>query len=166
MLRKFPRMSGYGYTYSSKAIRVEDATPFIWSQRWLLQTIPWIFSLGGTAGTRAPHIWVQHDGRRISTLDLFGTAFVLLAGAEGDKWCEAASKVADATGLDLLAYSAGSAGDLVCATGSWESAAWVSPSGALLVRPDGFVAWRAWKQPRDIQRKITQALMQALCREG
>src|SRR5262249_23219200 len=37
-------------------------------------------------GNRAPHLWVARDGRRISTLDLFDTSFVLLAGRRGGEW--------------------------------------------------------------------------------
>ena len=101
----------------------------------------------------------------MSTLDLFGTGFVLLAGVDGDGWCEAASKVASSVGVDLVAYYAGPAGDLVCSKGEWESSAWISTRGALLVRPDGFIAWRAWDQPLNLQQKLTEVLMQALCRE-
>ena len=37
----------------------------------------------GRPGTRAPHLWVEHDRRRMSTLDLFGRSFVLLAAPQG-----------------------------------------------------------------------------------
>ena len=39
----------------------------------------------GMPGTRAPHLWIERDGRRISTLDLFGTAFVVLASPRGQR---------------------------------------------------------------------------------
>ncbi len=42
-------------------------------------------------GTRAPHVWLDRDGERISTLDLFGRGFVLLAGPEGGAWHERAA---------------------------------------------------------------------------
>ncbi len=89
----------------------------------------------GMPGTRAPHLWIERGGRRVSTLDLFGTAFVVLAGPQGRAWLDAASSLglthhhivvpefADAYGLD--------------------------PSGASLVRPDGFVAGRLMGADRD-----------------
>jgi 2-polyprenyl-6-methoxyphenol hydroxylase-like FAD-dependent oxidoreductase len=40
-------------------------------------------------GSRAPHLWVELVGRRMSTLDLFGRRFVLLAAPNGADWCEA-----------------------------------------------------------------------------
>ncbi|HET6319740.1 MAG TPA: monooxygenase, partial [Chloroflexota bacterium] len=42
-------------------------------------------------GSRAPHVWLTRDGRRISSLDLFGTSFVLLAGPDGAAWFSNAS---------------------------------------------------------------------------
>ena len=165
LIRRLPRVAGYGYSYTSQAISTEDTTPFFWRQRWLLQTVSWILSLCGTAGTRAPHIWVQHHGHRISTLDLFGKSFVLLAGADGGRWCQVASKVASSVGVDLVAYRVGPASDLVSSKGKWESSAWISAKGALLIRPDGFIVWRAWEQPLDLQQKLTEILMRALCRE-
>ena len=77
-------------------------------------------------GTRAPHVWLERDGERISTLDLFGREFVLLAGPEGAAWCDAAED------LPVTAHS----DDIANAYG-------ISPTGAVLVRPDGYVAWRA-----------------------
>ncbi len=44
----------------------------------------------GRPGTRAPHMYLQRDGRQISTLDLFDRNFTLLAGPEGNAWCESA----------------------------------------------------------------------------
>jgi putative polyketide hydroxylase len=164
VISRLPKLVGYGYSYTSQAINTEDTTPFIWRQRWLLQTLPWLFSLCGTAGTRTPHIWVQHKGQRISTLDLLGKGFVLLAGADGDEWCEIALRVSSSVGVDLVAYRAGPGGDLVSPKGKWESSAWISSNGALLIRPDGFIAWRSWGQPLDLQEKLTEVLMQALCR--
>src|SRR5581483_1524466 len=34
---------------------------------------------GGRPGSRAPHVWLERDGRRISMLDLYGRGWVLLA---------------------------------------------------------------------------------------
>ena len=128
------------------------------------QTVPWIFSLDGTPGTRAPHIWVEYAGKRTSTLDLFGKNFVLIAGMEGDKWCEAAKKVAASVFVELVAYRAGPEGELLCPKGTWESLAGILGTGALLIRPDGFVAWRSWKQPVNVREKLEMMLLQALCR--
>lgn len=163
VIKRLPRLFGYGYSYTSKAINTEDTTPWIWSQRWLTQFVPWFFSVCGAAGTRVPHLMVQQNGLRISTVDLCAKNFVLVAGADGGAWCKTAPKVASSLGVDLEVYQVGPTGGLICQKGNWESLAGISSRGALLVRPDGFVAWRTWGQPQDLQAKLTSILTQALC---
>ena len=80
----------------------------------------------GKPGTRAPHIWLSQDR---STLDLFGSKFVLLTGANGDAWIAAALR------LPMDVHRIGH----VEFPGSYG----ITDSGAVLVRPDGFVGWRA-----------------------
>jgi 2-polyprenyl-6-methoxyphenol hydroxylase-like FAD-dependent oxidoreductase len=85
----------------------------------------------GRPGTRAPHLYVELGGEKISTLDLFGRNFVLLAGPEGQAWRDAAeeSKIAmDVHRIEEPAFA---------------DAYGITASGAVLVRPDGFVAWRS-----------------------
>jgi len=88
-------------------------------------------------GTRAPHVWLERDGRRISTVDLLGERFILLCGPQSERWLE--PPVA-ATGLDVVPVGAGAIGDPDYA---FLRAYAITPSGAVLVRPDGIVAWRA-----------------------
>jgi 2-polyprenyl-6-methoxyphenol hydroxylase-like FAD-dependent oxidoreductase len=96
-------------------------------------------------GTRAPHVWLERDGRRISTLDLFGRDFVLLAGPEGSAWEGAAE------GLPLTAHG----DDIADAYG-------ISPTGAVLVRPDGYVAWRAHDDSGASKETLTRTLSSVL----
>jgi putative polyketide hydroxylase len=82
---------------------------------------------------------------RISTLDLYERVPVLLCG-EGSVWVEAARHAAArlSVPLDVYALGHGPAADLVPEEGvDWAEAHGAGPGGALLVRPDGFVAWRA-----------------------
>ena len=161
--RRMPLLSGHGYCYTSKAICVEDTSP-LGGLTWRPWTLPsLLLSIDGRPGSRAPHIWVEHEGKRISTLDLCGKSFVLLAGAEGAPWLEAAKKVSSALDIDIAAYTAGPEGDLVTLKGAFESAAGISSRGAILVRPDDFVVWRQRRQPSDHQAKLEQAMRQALC---
>src|SRR5262249_58354407 len=44
----------------------------------------------GRPGARAPHVFLDRGGTRLSTLDLFGRNFVLLAGPAGGAWRDAA----------------------------------------------------------------------------
>ena len=117
----------------------------------------------GRPGSRAPHLWVERAGGRLSTLDLFGRAFVLLAGPDGAAWREAARRAASRfPGLELDAYRIGGA-DLSDPDGRFCAAYGVTPAGASLVRPDGFVAWRAAAE-RDPAAALADALGTVLAR--
>jgi 2-polyprenyl-6-methoxyphenol hydroxylase-like FAD-dependent oxidoreductase len=113
-------------------------------------------------GSRAPHLWLQRDGRRRSTLDLFGRDFVLLAGPDGGPWCDAAPEAA-APGVRLAAYRVGGA-ELAVPDDSFTEAYGISRTGAVLVRPDGFVAWRARAASNRPAESLTAALRRALMR--
>ena len=91
-------------------------------------------------GARAPHVWLRRGATTISTLDLFGSRFVLLAGPNGQAWCEATSTLADR--CPLSAYRVGHDGDLDDPDGEWQATYGIEADGAVLVRPDGHVAWR------------------------
>jgi 2-polyprenyl-6-methoxyphenol hydroxylase-like FAD-dependent oxidoreductase len=94
-----------------------------------------------TPGARAPHVWLGHPDARLSTLDLFGSAFTLLAGPGGDAWCTAAAEVEREIGVAVDRYRIGEPGlrDL----GGFTEAYGLGEDGAVLVRPDGHVAWRS-----------------------
>jgi putative polyketide hydroxylase len=112
----------------------------------------------GRPGARAPHLFVERDGKRISTLDLFGRNFVLLAAPDGAAWCEAGRiEAARLSGLQLDIYRVGSA-DLADPENRFCSTYGLSATGACLVRPDGFVGWRAKAIERDPSASLTKAL--------
>ena len=110
-----------GYCYRSAAVVSEGDGPAHENPR----------ESKGRPGTRAPHLFLPAAGGTISTLDLFGRNFVLLAGPEGQAWCECAQQLK--AELDIHRMDAG----------AFPDAYGITPSGAVLVRPDGFVAWRA-----------------------
>ncbi len=94
-------------------------------------------------GGRAPHLWVQRDGKRMSTLDAFGAGFVLLAGSDGAVWRAAAEGAAGPRRVPIAVHTVGEAADLEAPAGRFEALCGIEPDGAVLVRPDGFVGWRA-----------------------
>ncbi|MEV6651943.1 FAD-dependent monooxygenase [Streptomyces sp. NPDC051219] len=115
-----------------------------------LPVVPERMELTGAPGTRAPHMWLLHRGERKSTLDLYERSFVLLTGSAGAGWHSAAQRVADRMSVRLDAYrvGAGPDADLTPETGNANGADWAevhgtTDEGAVLVRPDGFVAWRS-----------------------
>lgn len=115
----------------------------------------------GKPGSRAPHLWVESGGTRVSTLDLFGSSFVLLAGPDGAAWCDAARNAASRiNGLKVAAYCIG--GDLRDPDGSFAAAYGLTSSGAVLVRPDGYVAWRMESLARNAEDVVTRALQNVL----
>ncbi|MEJ3750558.1 FAD-dependent monooxygenase [Actinomycetes bacterium KLBMP 9797] len=121
-----------GYRYRSGAIRAAGAPgPMFTDPR----------ELTGEPGTRAPHVVLRRNGAAISTLDLFGTRPVLLAGADGEPWCAAAERAAATLDIPLRVHRVG--GDLIDTAHAWHAAYGVEPAGAVLVRPDGFVCWRS-----------------------
>ncbi|MFD8291782.1 FAD-dependent oxidoreductase [Streptomyces lavendulae] len=128
--------------------------------------IPETMRLTGEVGTRAPHMWLTRAGERISLLDLYERSFVLLGGA-GTPWREAAREVARQTGVRLDAYAIGSGpdADLVQPDGAdWAELHALAADGAVLVRPDGFVAWRSEGAVADPRAVLTDALTRLLRR--
>ncbi len=97
-------------------------------------------------GARAPHVWLRRDGALLSSIDLFGKGFVLLTGRGGRAWLQAAAHRAGAFGPRFAAFSIG-AGPLEDPEGQWQRAYGVEEDGAVLVRPDGYVAWRSAAMP-------------------
>jgi hypothetical protein len=118
--------------------------------------------LDGAPGSRIPHVWLERDGRRLSTLDLVGSRFTLLTGVGGDSWIRAARDVADRLGTDLAAHQIAPGAKVIDPQGRWPRPAGLADDGALLVRPDGFVAWQAptmTDQPiADLAHALTQVL--------
>lgn len=98
--------------------------------------------LSGRPGTRVPHLWLRRGAERISTVDLCARGFHLLAGPEGGKWVLAARAAAVRRALPLTAGLLGT--DLLTdGDGDPAKALGLCPDEAVLIRPDGFVAWRA-----------------------
>jgi hypothetical protein len=81
--------------------------------------------------------------RTETTLDWFDHELVMVTGTEGNAWLEAGADVARRLGIPLglkqWPASQEAAVEIGCGMG---------PRGAVLVRPDGHVAWRmAWCPP-------------------
>lgn len=89
-------------------------------------------------GYRAPHCWVVVDGRRVSTLDLFEKRFCVLLGRKADEntWWEAMPVYKNCP-VDIYRLGDNIEGDDERFDKYYE----LGDTGAVLVRPDGFVAW-------------------------
>jgi putative polyketide hydroxylase len=122
----------------------------------------------GQPGTHAPHLVLEREGKPISTRDLFGSHFVLLVGPQGQNWKDAARSTQGALHLPLDSYQiGGEAADLLDARNTFCDAYGIVATGAVLVRPDGFIGWRsrvAGEQEQDAEQALTQALSTLLSR--
>ncbi len=118
----------------------------------------------GALGVRAPHLPLERGGEQISTYDVVGTGFVLLAGSDGQAWCAAASDAAKSLGLSLAAYRVGTDGDLVDPGGAFQAAFGIGAGGAVLVRPDAVLAWHSVDAVDDPTAALTDALTRLLSR--
>jgi putative polyketide hydroxylase len=100
-------------------------------------------------------------GEPISTIDFFNGRWVLVAGPAGGAWVEAAGKLAAATDFSLQCYRLGADSDLHDTENRWVSAYGVHESGAVLIRPDNFIAWREKEllgKPESTLRDVLQKL--------
>lgn len=97
-------------------------------------------------GSRVPHVWLNKavPTTPTSTIDIVGHGkFVLFTGAGGEAWKEAVSKISAELQLPIEAHSIGFRQEWEDFYFDWERLRGVEESGAVLVRPDRFVAWRA-----------------------
>ncbi|WP_326816465.1 FAD-dependent monooxygenase [Streptomyces sp. NBC_01762] len=128
--------------------------------------VPRGLQLTGDPGSRAPHLWVRQSGERKSTLDLYERSFVLLCDGSDVAWRRAAVRVADRLSVRLDAFGIGSGSDLEPENGAdWAEAHGTTAEGAVLVRPDGFVAWRSAGSVPDPEATLHEVLATLLSRD-
>jgi 2-polyprenyl-6-methoxyphenol hydroxylase-like FAD-dependent oxidoreductase len=124
-----------GYRYVDSPIVVPDATPEPPDDPAQLTPSSW-------PGMRAPHAWLR-DGR--STLDLFGTDFVMVRFANDVHAEERLRVAADRQKLPLQIVGLDEP-----AIASLYEKRWV------LVRPDGHVAWRGDELPAELDAMVAR----------
>ncbi len=150
-----------GARYDSAAI-VDDGTP----RPQQLEPIR-IYEPSTRPGSPLPHAWIDDDeGVRCPVKDLVAPGrFLLIAGEEGESWCEAARELAASTELPLDAVRIGHLdGDLFDPRLMWLRRREIGPAGAILVRPDRYVAWRSIGPAEDPREELVRALGAILAR--
>jgi 2,4-dichlorophenol 6-monooxygenase len=117
-------------------------------------------------GARVPHVWLHRGKQQVSTLDVTGKGrFCLLTGIGGEAWIRAAATVGERLGIPIAALRIGPRCELEDHLGAWARVREVRDSGAVLVRPDHHVAWRAETVAADPPAELTRVLSRILDRQ-
>ena len=108
--------------------------------------------LAAMPGARAPHVWLGEGETRRSTLDLVGPGLVLLTAGHGTAWVDATRALpAD---LPITVHGIEQT--------SFATAYGLGRGGAVLVRPDGIIAWRCETLPAQPGEALAEAIAVAL----
>ncbi|EMD94374.1 hypothetical protein COCC4DRAFT_148593 [Bipolaris maydis ATCC 48331] len=117
-------------------------------------------------GYHLPHVWIAANGQspRISTLDLCGKGhFTLLTGTGGDAWVTAAEEVSSKLGgVQIRGFRIGFGGEYMDCYQEWHKVREVEEQGAILVRPDHFVAWRSHRMIEDPTVRLMSVMQSIL----
>ncbi|MGH7287354.1 MAG: FAD-dependent monooxygenase, partial [Myxococcota bacterium] len=147
----------HGYTYASAAIAGDGSpapTPVDDIRVYVPSTRP---------GSPLPHAEVENaDGERCALMDLVPPGhFLLIAGEDGAAWCEAAEKLRLPLDALRIGHLAGEYRDPRCA---WLRQREITAQGAVLVRPDRFIAWRSLASNPQPEAALARALKEVLSR--
>lgn len=122
--------------YESRAVIVdESAGEEVWAQDKQLY-----LQATTRPGAKIPHAWlVDKNGLRTSTLDVTGKGkFSLVTGLAGQAWVRAARELNLPFLRTVVTGEPGSADPYL----DWQRIREIHEAGAILVRPDGYIAWR------------------------
>ncbi|KAH8593147.1 FAD binding domain-containing protein [Bisporella sp. PMI_857] len=150
-----------GNRYKDSCSIVYDGTPFPeYKQDPVLYYEPTTHP-----GGYLPHAFVEHKGRRISTLDIIPHArFGLIVGIGGKSWTAAASQVSQELGVELSVCPVGYRCTYDDVLGRWSALREIKDGGALLVRPDRHIAWRSVDRVTDPTQALRSAFSHVLAR--
>ncbi|HWF70916.1 MAG TPA: FAD-dependent monooxygenase [Mycobacterium sp.] len=151
----------FGYHYPEGALVDDDQTPHAEP----LESIR-LYQPSTRPGHPLPHAFVEHAGRRTSTAELVGAGrFLLIAGEDGHAWLEAAVKLAEDNAIALEAVRIGVlSGDYIDIRCAWLKQREIGAQGALLVRPDRYIAWRSLGRVENPYAELRNVFSQILHR--
>ncbi|WP_309128264.1 FAD-dependent monooxygenase [Microbacterium sp.] len=135
-----------GYHYDDGAL-VPDGTPVPGDP-----SDPVAFHPTSRPGHHLPHVWLSTEGEHVSSHDLIAPAglTLLTSASAAPAWREAVQAAGGGMPVVVVAI----ADDDV----AWRDARQTGDDGALLVRPDRKVAWRAASLPADPAAALADAL--------
>jgi putative polyketide hydroxylase len=140
----------FGANYVSRAIIPDGSAPVAVADP-VTDYVP-----SARPGGRAPHVSFERDGSQVSTINVVGNGFALLTASGGQAWIDAAQALDGTVPLRSMAI----------ADDSFASAYELDKSGAVLVRPDGYVGWRSRAATDDPSRTLRDALATILNTNG
>jgi len=117
----------------------------------------------GRPGTRAPHIMLRCGDTDTPVHDVLTGGWLLLAGPQAGLWERAAGGVSRLTGIDLAFHQVGGK-EPAETVEEFLKKYGITASGAALVRPDGFLAWRSAGQPADPAVELSAVVHRLLSR--
>ncbi len=137
-----------GFSYESGALVLDgSARPAVANP--VREFVP-----SGRPGARLPHAWTTRGGKMLSTLDLLPPdRFTMICGPSGSDWARAAREIRSPV-LEILSIGR----EIEDKDGTWMHTLGLAPEGALLVRPDQHVAFRAAKDVPDPAAALRAAL--------
>jgi 2,4-dichlorophenol 6-monooxygenase len=150
----------FGYTYDSAAI-IDDGTP---------APVPVdkvrLYQPSTRPGHPLPHAWVERAGERLPLRSLIHDGhFALIAGEDGQAWVDAAAKIGEQLQIPLRTARVGLGDvDLIDVRMAWLKQRSISPTGAVLVRPDGYIAFRSIAAADDPVTVLSSTFSQILNR--
>ncbi len=128
----------FGTTYRSAAVIDDGTTPPDVDDSFA------DYAPSATPGCRAPHVWLGSDTEPLSTHDLFGPRLHGPRRArDGEAWRQAAADAAQQLQVPVASYAVGSPGLTDPPRDFFHLNTTSADDGAVLVRPDGYVAWRS-----------------------
>jgi 2,4-dichlorophenol 6-monooxygenase len=151
----------YGYCYQSAAVVPDGST-----EPAPVDDIR-VYQPSTRPGSPLSHAWIDHeDGRRRPVKDLLAPGrFLLIAGEDGQAWYEAARQLAAEADVPLDALRIGRLdGDYHDPRCAWHRYRQRASDGAIVVRPDRFIAWRYPAAASDPRAVLTAGLSQILGR--
>jgi 2-polyprenyl-6-methoxyphenol hydroxylase-like FAD-dependent oxidoreductase len=135
-----------GFTYEAGAVVADGSKPTAVLDEYR------DFVADGRPGTRLPHVWLERDEQRFSSLDLVEDRYVLFTvPAHAQAWRDAAD--GREPRMDVFAVGA----EVLDVDGIWAATMGID-DGALLVRPDGHIAWRSRDAVADPRETLDQVL--------
>lgn len=147
-----------GQRYTSLAV-VNDGTPFPDYTR----DRDLYYEATTHPGAYLPHAWIEHDQKRVSTIDAVGRGrFSLIVAIGGAPWVAAAESLAAEFGVAIDVVRIGLRCTYDDVFGEWEAVREISDQGALLVRPDRQIAWRSMGLTAEPRKEFENALEQIL----